>query len=201
MVEIKFFGRGGQGAVTAANLIVQAAFKEGKFGLAFPSFGAERRGAILNAFARIDNKEVNIHQNIYNPDIVVVLDKKIIQMTNIFEGIKKQGIVIINTDGLPEKIQEFLQTIDFEGKIFVVNATKICVDLNLVISGWPVVNTAILGALSKASGIVKIDSLIDTIKENWPGSIGERNALACKRAYEETQELFFKDSSLKKEVV
>lgn len=194
MVEIKFFGRGGQGAVTAANLLVQAAFKEGNFGLAFPSFGAERRGAILNAFARIDNKEINIHQNVYNPDIVVVLDKKIIQMTNIFEGIKKRGIVIINTDRVPEKIHEFIQITGFEGKIFIVNATKICIDLKLVISGWPVVNTPILGALSKATGIVKIESLLDTIKENWRGNVGEKNALACKKAYEETQELFLKDN-------
>lgn len=191
MIEIKFFGRGGQGAVTAANLLIQAAFKEGKYGLAYPSFGAERRGAVLNAFARIDNKPVNIHQNVYEPDIVVVLDKKIVQMTNIFEGIKKSGIVIINTDTILSQIEEYTRKLNFEGKIFIVDATKICLDMNLVISGWPVVNTAILGALSKATDIIKIESLVETIKENWKGEIGKKNAEACMRAYNETKEISF----------
>ncbi len=189
MVEIKFYGRGGQGAVTAANLLVQAAFKEGKSAIAFPSFGAERRGAILNAFARIDNKEINIHQNIYEPDILVVLDKKIIEMTNILEGLKKNGTVIINTSSIPENL-------DFDGKLYIVDATKICLDMNLVISGWPVVNTAILGAFCKATSIIKIESLIEVIKENWKGSIGQKNSEACLRAYNETYEVM-----LKKEVI
>lgn len=182
MLEIKFLGRGGQGAVTAANLIVQAAFKEGKFGLAYPSFGAERRGAILNAYARLDNKPINIHQQIYEPDIVVVLDKKILQMTNIIEGLKKGGTVIINTDKIPEGLV-------FDGKLFIVDATKICLDLNLVISGWPVVNTSILGALSKATSIVKLDSIIEVIKSNWKGEIANKNSEACLRAYQETYEV------------
>ncbi len=182
MIEIKFLGRGGQGAVTAANLIVQAAFKEGKFGLAYPSFGAERRGAVLNAYARIDNKPINVHQQIYEPDVVVVLDRKVIQMTNVVEGLKENGIVIINTDKIPEDLV-------FNGRLFIVDATRICLDLNLVISGWPVVNTAILGALSKATDIVKIDTLVQVIQENWKGEIGKKNADACLKAYNETYEV------------
>ncbi|MEN3014654.1 MAG: 2-oxoacid:acceptor oxidoreductase family protein [bacterium] len=185
MIEIKFLGRGGQGAVTAANLLVQAAFIEGKYGLAYPSFGAERRGAILNAYARIDDKPVNVHQQIYQPDIVVVLDKKILQMTNIIEGLKKGGFVIINTDKIPEGLH-------FDGNLFIVDATRICLDLNLIISGWPVVNTSILGALSKATSIVKIQTIIDVIQETWKGEIGKKNAEACMRAYEETYQVVMK---------
>ncbi|MCS6954986.1 MAG: 2-oxoacid:acceptor oxidoreductase family protein [Candidatus Calescibacterium sp.] len=186
MIEIKFLGRGGQGAVTAANLIVQASFKEGKFGLAYPSFGAERRGAILNAYARIDQIPINVHQQIYEPDVVVVLDKKILQMTNIIEGLKSGGSVIINTNRIPENL-------NFDGKLFIVDATRICLDLNLVISGWPVVNTAILGALSKATNIVNINTLVKTIEENWKGEIGKKNSQACLRAYEETYEVVLKN--------
>lgn len=185
MIEIKFFGRGGQGAVTAANLIVQACFKEGKFGLAFPSFGAERRGAILNAYARIDNNPINVHQQIYEPDIVVVLDKKILQMANVVEGLKPGGYVIINTNTIPEEL-------NIDGRLFIVDATRICLDLNLVISGWPVVNTAILGALSKATDIIKINTLIQIIEENWKGEVGKKNSEACKKAFQETYEVVLK---------
>jgi 2-oxoacid:acceptor oxidoreductase gamma subunit (pyruvate/2-ketoisovalerate family) len=188
MVEIKFLGRGGQGAVTAANVVVQAAFKENKFGLAYPSFGAERRGAILNAYARISDSYINVHQNIYEPDVVVVLDKKIIQMTNILEGLKSNGIVIINTDSIPDLSFDP----NFNGKLFIVDARRICLDLNLIVSGWPVVNTAMLGAFSKATSLIKIDNIIQVIKENWKGEIGEKNAKACLRAYDETFEVLIK---------
>jgi 2-oxoacid:acceptor oxidoreductase gamma subunit (pyruvate/2-ketoisovalerate family) len=188
MVEIKFLGRGGQGAVTAANVVVQAAFKENKFGLAYPSFGAERRGAILNAYARISDSYINVHQNIYEPDVVVVLDKKIIQMTNILEGLKPNGIVIINTDSIPDLSFDP----NFNGKLFIVDARRICLDLNLIVSGWPVVNTAMLGAFSKATSLIKIDNIIQVIKENWKGEIGEKNAKACLRAYDETFEVLIK---------
>jgi len=185
MIEIRFLGRGGQGAVTAANIIVQAAFKENKFGLAYPSFGAERRGAILNAYARISDSYINVHQHIYEPDVVVVLDKKILQMTNVLEGLKSKGIVIINTDSIPDLYFDS----NFDGKLFIVDARRICLDLNLVVSGWPVVNTAMLGALSKATSIVKVENIVEVIRESWKGDIAEKNSKACLRAYDETYEV------------
>ena len=186
MKEIIFYGRGGQGAVTAANLIVQAAFLEGKYGSAYPSFGAERRGAVVNGYARIDDKPIDVHQQIYNPDIVVVLDKKILQMTNVLSGIKSGGIVVINSDKI---IEDFFVP---NGKLFIVDATKICQELNLIISGWPVVNTAILGSLSKATNIVSINSIIEVINQNWKESIAKKNIEATLRAYKETYEVIQK---------
>jgi 2-oxoacid:acceptor oxidoreductase gamma subunit (pyruvate/2-ketoisovalerate family) len=186
MKEIIFYGRGGQGAVTAANLIVQAAFLEGKYGLAYPSFGAERRGAVVNGYARIDDKPINIHQQIYEPDIVVVLDKKILQMTNVLAGLKDNGFVILNTDKV---IEDFVVP---NGRLFIVDATKICQELGLIISGWAVVNTAILGALSKATNIVSIDSIVKAIKDNWKESIAKKNIEATIRAYNETYEVIQK---------
>jgi len=186
MKEIIFYGRGGQGAVTAANLIVQAAFLEGKYGSAYPSFGAERRGAVVNGYARIDGKPINIHQQIYEPDIVVVLDKKILQMTNVLAGLKDNGFVILNTDKV---VEDFVVP---NGRLFIVDATKICQELGLIISGWAVVNTAILGALSKATNIVSIDSIVKAIKDNWKESIAKKNIEATIRAYNETYEVIQK---------
>jgi len=186
MKEIIFYGRGGQGAVTAANLIVQAAFLEGKYGLAYPSFGAERRGAVVNGYARVDDKPINIHQQIYEPDIVVVLDKKILQMTNVLTGLKDNGFVILNTDKV---IEDFIVP---NGRLFIVDATKICQELGLIISGWAVVNTAILGALSKATNIVSIDSIVKAIKKNWKESIAKKNIEATIKAYNETYEVIQK---------
>jgi 2-oxoacid:acceptor oxidoreductase gamma subunit (pyruvate/2-ketoisovalerate family) len=186
MKEIIFYGRGGQGAVTAANLIVQAAFLEGKYGLAYPSFGAERRGAVVNGYARIDDKPINIHQQIYEPDIVVVLDKKILQMTNVLAGLKDNGFVILNTDKV---VEDFIVP---NGRLFIVDATKICQELGLIISGWAVVNTAILGALSKATNIVSIDSIVKAIQDNWKESIAKKNIEATIRAYNETYEVIQK---------
>jgi 2-oxoacid:acceptor oxidoreductase gamma subunit (pyruvate/2-ketoisovalerate family) len=186
MKEIIFYGRGGQGAVTAANLIVQAAFLEGKYGLAYPSFGAERRGAVVNGYARVDDKPINIHQQIYEPDIVVVLDKKILQMTNVLTGLKDNGFVILNTDKV---IEDFIVP---NGRLFIVDATKICQELGLIISGWAVVNTAILGALSKATNIVSIDSIVEAIKKNWKESIAKKNIEATIKAYNETYEVIQK---------
>ncbi len=183
MKEIIFYGRGGQGAVTAANLIVQAAFLEGKYGSAYPSFGAERRGAVVNGYARIDNNPINVHQQIYNPDIVVVLDKKILQMTNVLNGLKENGIVILNTDKV---IEDFVVP---NGKLFIVDATKICQELGLIISGWAVVNTAILGSLCKATNIVSLDSIVKAIKQNWKESIAQKNIEATIKAYNETYEV------------
>ncbi|MGC8815032.1 MAG: 2-oxoacid:acceptor oxidoreductase family protein [bacterium] len=186
MKEIIFYGRGGQGAVTAANLIVQAAFLEGKYGSAYPSFGAERRGAVVNGYARIDDKPINVHQQIYNPDIVVVLDKKILQMTNVLNGLKDNGVVILNSDKV---IEDFLVP---NGRLFIVDATRICQELGLIISGWAVVNTAILGSLAKATNIVSIDSIIKAIEQNWKESIAKKNIDATIRAYNETYEVIQK---------
>ncbi len=174
MKEIRFHGRGGQGAVTAAEVLAIAAHKDGKFSQAFPFFGVERRGAPVMAFTRIDENFIKIRQQVYEPNYVVVLDPTLIKAVDGLDGLHNEGMVIVNTT----------QEIDLKGaKVETVDATNIALEE----IGKPFVNTPMLGALVKATGIVNIDSVVETIKERYPGSIGEKNASAIKRTYEETK--------------
>jgi len=180
LVEIRFHGRGGQGAVTAANLLADAAVREGKYAQAFPYFGAERRGAPVVAFARISDRPIEIHSKIENPDIIVVLDPKLFELTDVTAGLKDGGIVVANSPRRPP--------VDEKYRVFCVDATRIARELGLIVSGWPVVNTTMLGAFVKATGIVGIDSVIEAIKNEFSGKLGELNAEAARRALEETRE-------------
>jgi 2-oxoacid:acceptor oxidoreductase gamma subunit (pyruvate/2-ketoisovalerate family) len=176
--EIRIHGRGGQGSVTAAQILARAAFLEGKWVQAFPYFGAERRGAPVKAFVRIDDKPIVLHSQIYHPDYVIVLDPVIYKVANVTEGLKKDGIILINTKKKP------LET-GFKGhRIATVDATGIALELNLLVAGVPIVNTSILGAFAKATGEVKLGSILKAIKETWLGSAGEKNARAAELAYE-----------------
>lgn len=180
MMEIRFHGRGGQGAVTAANILAEACFKEGKDVQAFPMFGVERRGAPVTAFLRVDEKEIRIKSHIYNPNIVAVLDTTLLEAVDVTSGLVDDGIVIINTD------RDF-EEIDLKAKtIALVDATKIAIDHGLGSKATPIVNTAILGSFAKATGMVKIDSVVDAILEKSPAK-AEENAAAAKEAYENTE--------------
>jgi pyruvate ferredoxin oxidoreductase gamma subunit/2-oxoisovalerate ferredoxin oxidoreductase gamma subunit len=176
--EIRIHGRGGQGGVTAAELLAKAAFKEGKWVQAFPFFGAERRGAPVKAFARIADKPILIRSQIYNPDYVVVLDPTLLDVVDITEGLKKNGIVIINTTKSPEEINIR------EHRVATVDATSIALELQLLVAGLPVLNTPMLGAFAKATEEVKLESVVQAIKETWSGAAGEKNAKAAMLAYE-----------------
>ncbi|RLF54034.1 MAG: pyruvate ferredoxin oxidoreductase [Thermoplasmata archaeon] len=183
MIEICFHGRGGQGAVTAANILVSAALKDGNRGVqAFPFFGAERRGAPVRAFARISDEEINLRSEIYNPDIVVVLDESIMGLVNVLKGLKEGGKVVINTSKKPRDF-------GFSKKYTVatVDATSIAIRNKLLVGGIPVVNTPILGAIPKVLDKVTLDSLKEAIRERWPGELGERNARSAEEAYRETE--------------
>jgi len=142
LVEICFHGRGGQGSVTAANLLVAAALKDGNKGVqAFPLFGAERRGAPVRAFARISDEEIHLRSEVYFPDIVIVLDESIMGIVDVLKGLKKDGKILINTTKEPEDF-------DFSNKYHVatVDATGIAIKHDILVGGIPVVNTPILGA-------------------------------------------------------
>jgi 2-oxoacid:acceptor oxidoreductase gamma subunit (pyruvate/2-ketoisovalerate family) len=176
--EIRIHGRGGQGSVTAAQILAHAAFIEGKWVQAFPYFGAERRGAPVKAFARIDEKPIFVHSQIYNPDYVIVLDPVIYKVVDVTEGLRKDGIVLINTTRNPAEI-------GMKGcRVATVDATGIALELNLVVAGAPIVSTSILGAFAKATGEIKLESVLKAIKETWLGSAGEKNARAAELAYE-----------------
>lgn len=176
--EIRIHGRGGQGGVTAAELLAKAAFKEGKWVQAFPFFGAERRGAPVNAFARIADRPILIRSQVYSPDYVMVLDHTLLDVVDVTNGLKKDGVIIINTAKKPEEI-------GVKGyRVATVDATSIALQLKLLVAGLPVLNTPMLGAFAKATGEVKLESVIEAIKEAWPGAAGEKNAKAAALAYE-----------------
>ena len=180
MIEIRFHGRGGQGAVTAANILAEAAFREGKDVQAFPYFGVERRGAPVTAFTKIDDDPKRVRSQIYEPDFVVVLDQSLLKSIDVALGMKPEGIILVNIDKKPETIKKEIKG-DF--KIATVDATGIAISHKLGTKAAPIVNTAILGAFAKVTGLVKIESIVDSIKMKAPLKKDE-NAEAAVEAYE-----------------
>ena len=179
MIEIRWHGRGGQGAVTSAEILAQAAISEGKYAQAFPSFGPERRGAPVLAFVRISaTKPIKVRSSITEPDVVVVLDPTLLGIINVSSGLKPDGIVIINTVKTPRKISE---EFNIRARIATVGATRIAQE----ILGVPITNTTMIGAVVKATAVVKLESLYEPLKQRF-GRLGERNIEAMKRAYQET---------------
>ena len=178
MIEIRFHGRGGQGSVTCAELLALAAIGEGKYAQAFPSFGPERRGAPVIAFCRIDDQPVRIRANVYEPDIVVVLDPTLLKIVNVAAGMKSDGILVTTNKDSPEQVRELLK---IKNRVAVVDAIKIAME----VLGLPITNTTMLGSLVKASKLIKKESFILPLKERF-GRIAEKNIAAFERAYQET---------------
>jgi 2-oxoisovalerate ferredoxin oxidoreductase gamma subunit len=176
--EIRIHGRGGQGSVTAADVLAHAAFFEGKWVQAFPYFGAERRGAPVKAFARISSEPLLVHSQVYTPDYVIVLDPYIYKVVDVTEGMKKGGVIVLNTKRNPEEIG--LK----DWRVATVDATGIALELNLLVAGLPVVNTSILGAFAKATEVIKLESVLRAVRETWSGAVGEKNSKATELAYE-----------------
>lgn len=174
MIEIRFHGRGGQGAVTAARLLAEAAFLEGKHCQAFPFFGAERRGAPVVAFTRIDAEPIRIRTQVYEPNHVVVLDPTLLEAVNVAAGLKRGGMMVINGKTAPEELKA--------EKAVLIDASAIAMEF----LGIPITNTAMLGALSKATGIVSLDSVLKAVGSYFKGKLAEKNVAAVKAAYERT---------------
>jgi len=173
MYEIRLHSRGGQGGVTAAKLMALASFRDGKFATAAPFYGAERRGAPIVSFIRIDDKPIKIYSQIHNPDLVVVLDPSILDLVNVFEGLKPDGKVLINAPKVPKQAEKYdAQHVDLTG---------IALKLNLVVAGSPILNTPVIGALAKM-GLFSRESAAAAIKETFSD---ERNLNAALMAYEE----------------
>jgi pyruvate ferredoxin oxidoreductase gamma subunit len=179
LVEIRWHGRGGQGAVTSTELLARAAINEGKYAQAFPSFGPERRGAPVMAFDRIDPaKPIRVRADITEPDVVVVLDPTLLAIVNVASGLKDDGVLIINTS---KSIEDFEAEFGTKWQMASVDATRIAREL----LGVPIVNTTMLGALLRATEVVKMESLVEPLKQRFE-RLAERNINAMKRAYEET---------------
>ena len=179
-IEIRWHGRGGQGAVTSAELVAQAAISEDKFAQAFPSFGPERRGAPVLAFVRIDSqKPIRIRAEITEPDVVMVLDPGLLTIVNVAAGLKEGGIVIINTR---KSFAEIEKSLKIKCKLGKVDATHIARET----LGVPITNTTMVGALLKATDVVELESVVEPLNKRF-GRLAERNVNAMKRAYQETE--------------
>jgi pyruvate ferredoxin oxidoreductase gamma subunit/2-oxoisovalerate ferredoxin oxidoreductase gamma subunit len=182
MIEVRFHGRGGQGAVTAGELMVNAANYEGKWAQSFPFFGGERRGAPVMAFLRIDDERIWLHQQIYEPDCCVVLDHGLVVSIPWADGLKKNGVAVLNWPGelselnLPSNLTKIglVDAISVSNKAFGNRA-------------FPITNTTMLGALAKTTGWVKLESLSEAVNEKWTGRIAEANIAAITDAYEATE--------------
>ncbi|MEA2090016.1 MAG: pyruvate ferredoxin oxidoreductase subunit gamma [Thermoproteota archaeon] len=179
MKEIRIHGRGGQGAVTAAELLAHAAFAEERWAQSFAFFGAERRGAPVEAFVRIAGEPQPIRSRVHQPDYLIIFDSKLEEVVDVTKGLKKGGIVVINTTKKNEEV-------GFKGyRVATVDATGISLELGLLVAGIPVLNSTMLGAFAKATNEVKLESVMETIRERWPGPVGEKNAVAASKAYEQ----------------
>jgi pyruvate ferredoxin oxidoreductase gamma subunit len=177
MIEIRLHGRGGQGAVTSAELLAQAAIQEGKYAQAFPSFGPERRGAPVVAFCRISDEPIRLRTNIYTPDLVLVLDPSILRLVKVGAGLKPDGILVTNTKYSGPELRKEL---GITHTLVTVNATRIATE----VLGLPITNTTMLGALLKARPVVPAEALIAPLEKRF-GRIATKNIAAFQRAYQE----------------
>jgi 2-oxoacid:acceptor oxidoreductase gamma subunit (pyruvate/2-ketoisovalerate family) len=178
MFEVRFHGRGGQGVVLAARLLASAFFKDGKYVQAFPSFGAERRGAPVVAFARASDDPIRARFGIYKPDCVIVLDSTLTKGPAVTQGLKNDHWIIINTD---KTAGEYAGLGAY--RVATVNASAIARKYQLGTQAMPLVNTIILGAFPKVTRMVSIGAVVDAIRENLP-SKPQENARAAMEAYE-----------------
>jgi len=177
LIEVRFHGRGGQGAVIASNILANAAFMENKEVQAFPYFGVERRGAPVTAFTRIDDRPIRIRSEIYKPDFVIVLDTVLLKAIDVTGGLKKDsGLLFINTKKDPSEFT------DIWPNIATVDATSIAIEHRLGSKMAPIVNTSILGGFVGACKIVELDNLIEATRMLSPVK-KEENAAAVKAAY------------------
>ncbi|MCX9073601.1 MAG: pyruvate ferredoxin oxidoreductase subunit gamma [Candidatus Methanoperedens sp.] len=174
MKEIRIHGRGGQGSVTAAELLAVAAFDDGKYSQAFPAFGAP-----VMAFVRLDNKPIRLRSQIYEPDYVIVQDATLVDVVDVGRGAKPDGIILINTEKKPEDFK-----LETTAAIKTLDATKLAMDF----IGKPIVNTTLIGAFAGVSGLIRPESIKNAVIERFPGKVGERNAQAIQAAYDLMEE-------------
>lgn len=189
VLEIRWHGRGGQGAKTAALLFGESALETGKYIQAFPEYGPERMGAPVSAYNRLSDEPIQIHSAIKNPKIVVVLDPTLIDAVHVLEGLKEDGILLVNTKDEPKVLKQRLGLEQTKTKVFTVDATQIAIDT----IERPIPNTPMLGALVKVTSVLNIDSMLDSIKKKlfvkFRGNekLVQGNIASVKRAYEEVK--------------
>lgn len=184
MYQIRIHGRGGEGVVTAAELLSVAAFRDGKHSQAFPSFGSERTGAPVTAFCRISEKAIRIREPITNPDVLIVQDSTLLHQVDVFGGLSPRGYVLINSTRSVEElsISEFLSTF-LHDHVVTVPAS----DIAMRHLGRPIANAALVAGFAAMTKWLTLPSVLDAICEKFPGDIGKANMSTAHAAYEYVQ--------------
>ncbi len=175
MKEIRIHGRGGQGAVLAAELLVVAAFEDGLYGQAFPAFGGERRGAPVQAFVRLDTRPVRVRYRVNQPDHVIILDRTLPAMVDVLSGFRPGGLVFLDAEKSPTTLPW-----SAEAPVYGVPATHIALE----VFGQPLVNPAMLGAWAAGTGEVRLAAIQRAYEHRFPGALGEKNCRAAQMGYD-----------------
>jgi len=178
LIEIRWHGRGGQGIVSVSRLLAEAALLDNKHAQSFPEFGPERSGAPVRGFTRISDEPISIHSQIYNPNTVVVVDPTLIG-ANVASGLAVNGTIVANSERTPNELRKTLEVNN--AQVYSVNARRIALD----VLGRPIYNTAMLGALIKVKPLTSFESIAKVVRERFPGTLGEKNVEAVKRAHQE----------------
>jgi len=183
LTEIRWHGRGGQGAKTAATLLAEAALHEGKFSQGFPEYGPERMGAPVCGYTRISDEPIRIHCAVYSPGLVVVLDDSLLDAVDVCEGLDPEGAIVVNTTMSPDEVRN---KTGFPGRIATINATQISIDE----LGRPIPNTVMIGALLTAAPVLKKDTVLADLeakfRKKFPERVVQGNLKAIERAFNET---------------
>jgi pyruvate ferredoxin oxidoreductase gamma subunit len=193
MLQVRIHGRGGQGVVTAAELLALAAFDEGRCAQAFPSFGSERMGAPVVSFCRIDDREIRVREPVMAPDVLIVIDPTLLHQMDVFGGLTPEGFILINTTKSFDELGlgEFVAGFRHE-RLLTVPAGELARE-HLVPPARPLANAALLGGFAALSGLVSLDAVVKAIRERFTGKIGEGNVAVAAAAYawvaEERREL------------
>lgn len=187
VVEIRWHGRGGQGAKTAALLLADVAFQTGKYVQGFPEYGPERMGAPITAYNRISSSEIRVHSNIYEPDYVVVVDESLLDTVDVTKGLKKEGSIIVNTEKSKEEIIPKLA--GYEGGIYIIDAKKV----SIATLGKYFPNTPMLASVVKVSGVMDEESFLTEMENSFKHKFAKKpeviegNMNALKMAFEEVK--------------
>jgi pyruvate ferredoxin oxidoreductase gamma subunit len=181
MFQIRIHGRGGQGVVSAAEMLSIAAFDEGRYAQAFPSFGSERMGAPVTAFCRIDDREIRLREPISKPDALIIQDPTLLHQLDLFSGLSANGYILINST----RSLEELGMDEFTGRFPRHHCCTVpASELALKHVGRPLPNAALLGAFAAVSGQFRLDSVLKAIRDKFAGRVGEANAAAAQAAYD-----------------
>ncbi|MFC1955142.1 2-oxoacid:acceptor oxidoreductase family protein [Chloroflexota bacterium] len=182
MKEIRWHGRGGQGAVVGARVLAASIIKEGKSAVALPKFGAERRGAPVVAYNKLDDAPIREKTQVYYPDCLVVIDPRLMRSVNVFEGIKEDSILVLDSSEI--KISQYHKNLRLVG---VVDGTRIALEE----IGRQITNICMLGAFARTTGWVQLDSILSSLGEYFSGTVLQKNIKCAQRGYEETKIIRF----------